>query len=541
MVQGLAFLSKKSWHTKNLNNQEKVWVAEERKKAEARKTQELQKQIQQELEQQELDAIAGRTSRRDRGIDWMYEHGPTSETARLDSEKKSEEYLLGKEYVPEGAPKGDLDVDKAQEGVNKVVSSASAAAATASHAREEASGSHYAPAEPSVKERNEAFTLRFEDPMFMVAQRAVDMERKLERKKQLLERVTGAVAVDVTEGETKRKKEKKKRKDRGEKKSSKKRRRSPSVDSRSDSGWSEDRRYRRKSPPRRQDRSYSPEPRDRDRGNRPDVDGRRSHSRKRHPTGSSRYDRKRSESPTADRYGSRKMDRRSRSRSLSPSPPQERRIHHKSSPDDDAHDRAHTSGSGRFDSRRGGGSPERGRSYYSDEKYDAPDPLDKHREFRDHRLDDRKPPPSTHATRGDSYDADRRYGLQGASKLDDRRPEKLGPNEELLKKKRDEREEQKRQMEHAARRRRMTPEERAKALEEMEANARTYDSHRASKLRSGHREDDSDGAHVGRGSSATFLNEIQRSAYGVDQGISMQERLQQNRNSHQRSHDSKFL
>jgi hypothetical protein len=102
-------------------------------------------------------------------------------------------------------------------------------------------------------------------------------------------------------------------------------------------------------------------------------------------------------------------------------------------------------------------------------------------------------------------------------------------------------------MEQAARRRRMTPEERAKALEEMEANARTYDSHRASKLRgSGHREGDDDTTNNddSRGANreaATFLNDIQRTAYGVDQGISMQERLQQNRNSHQRSHDSNFL
>jgi hypothetical protein len=54
MVQGLAFLSKKSWHTKNLNNQEKVWMAEEKKAAEQRKTQELAKQIQQEREQEDL-------------------------------------------------------------------------------------------------------------------------------------------------------------------------------------------------------------------------------------------------------------------------------------------------------------------------------------------------------------------------------------------------------------------------------------------------------------------------------------------------------
>src|SRR3569623_885635 len=100
MVQGLAFLSKKSWHTKNRNNQETVWLAEERQKAEVQKTQELQKQIQQELEHQELDAIAGRSSKiRDRGIDWMYEQGPNSEAAQQDKQKQAEEYLLGKEFV----------------------------------------------------------------------------------------------------------------------------------------------------------------------------------------------------------------------------------------------------------------------------------------------------------------------------------------------------------------------------------------------------------------------------------------------------------
>jgi hypothetical protein len=34
MVQGLAFLSKKSWHTKNIANQERVWIEEQKKEAE---------------------------------------------------------------------------------------------------------------------------------------------------------------------------------------------------------------------------------------------------------------------------------------------------------------------------------------------------------------------------------------------------------------------------------------------------------------------------------------------------------------------------
>lgn len=55
MVQGLAFLSKKSWHTKNKVNQEKVWIAEQQKEQETAKASELAKEIQQERENEELN------------------------------------------------------------------------------------------------------------------------------------------------------------------------------------------------------------------------------------------------------------------------------------------------------------------------------------------------------------------------------------------------------------------------------------------------------------------------------------------------------
>ena len=44
-MPGLSFLSKKSWHTSNISNQEKVWLAEQKAEAEAVKTKELQDQI----------------------------------------------------------------------------------------------------------------------------------------------------------------------------------------------------------------------------------------------------------------------------------------------------------------------------------------------------------------------------------------------------------------------------------------------------------------------------------------------------------------
>ena len=129
MVQGLAFLSKKSWHTKNLNNQEKVWIGEEQAKQETLKTSELAKQIQQEREEHELQQIAGNTTTKklDRGIDWMYNgQYKDSQMAKDDAAKQAEEYLLGKP-VPASVMglKGDLEsaVDP-NEGVNAVISSA---------------------------------------------------------------------------------------------------------------------------------------------------------------------------------------------------------------------------------------------------------------------------------------------------------------------------------------------------------------------------------------------------------------------------------
>jgi hypothetical protein len=40
-MPGLSFLSKKSWHTSNISNQEKVWIAEQKAAAEEAKLKEL--------------------------------------------------------------------------------------------------------------------------------------------------------------------------------------------------------------------------------------------------------------------------------------------------------------------------------------------------------------------------------------------------------------------------------------------------------------------------------------------------------------------
>jgi len=61
LSKGLAFLAKKSWHTSNLNNQERVWLAEQKAAAEEKKMKELQKQIKLEREREEFQRLAGKS------------------------------------------------------------------------------------------------------------------------------------------------------------------------------------------------------------------------------------------------------------------------------------------------------------------------------------------------------------------------------------------------------------------------------------------------------------------------------------------------
>lgn len=193
MVQGLAFLSKKSWHTKNLSNQEKVWMAEEKKKVEDAKTSELARQIQQEREQDELDEMAGKKRIMDRGIDWMYHgHEKQSEVAREDAEKKAEEYLLGKVYVSDNNKiVGDLEVE-ANEGVNAVIASA-AAKRTIEHDDDNNHNNDNQNYwnEPTVAQRNEAFRVKMEDPMYAVSLQVVQKEKEIEKKRILYEKALG--------------------------------------------------------------------------------------------------------------------------------------------------------------------------------------------------------------------------------------------------------------------------------------------------------------------------------------------------------------
>ena len=139
----LAFLSKKSFHTTNLDNVERVWIAEQKEEAERKKLSgswsfvnyfwaffltfyledeissfriqisnislflyycfncllswtELQKQIEDERQIQELRQLQVASGQKvkttDSSLDWMYQ-GPHA--SQMEKQKQSEDYLLG--------------------------------------------------------------------------------------------------------------------------------------------------------------------------------------------------------------------------------------------------------------------------------------------------------------------------------------------------------------------------------------------------------------------------------------------------------------
>ena len=75
-AMSLAFLSKKGWHTSNLQNVEKVWIAEQKQEKEAKRVLELQKQIEEERQIDDLRALQRNqglvTDPREK-LEWMYD------------------------------------------------------------------------------------------------------------------------------------------------------------------------------------------------------------------------------------------------------------------------------------------------------------------------------------------------------------------------------------------------------------------------------------------------------------------------------------
>lgn len=539
MVQGLAFLSKKSWHTKNLANQEKVWIAEQRKAQEETKTKELARQIQQEREREEFDRLAGKKTLLDRGIDWMYqgqaavtgedEDGKPSAVELEDAEKRTEDFLCGKEYAAEGG-KADGDfTEGANEGVNAVVKleprgAAAMAAAAASKSSAQASSTYghaNSTAETSVADRNEAFRQRVEDPMFRVGQK--EREKKTEARKQqaLYERVVGpteaaggsdddddGIAHEKTKSKHERKRERKERR-RKEKDVKKKKRRHRSDDS------DEEDRYERKRRRRRDDSSD-----DDDNGDAKNRKIRRNHrdGKDRHGR-SSRYD---SDSDRERSHRRRDDDNRKR-RSHGGGGSSSKRHHHESN-------RSHRSKSR---------SPEESRHHNRrDNRHTTDRDRDHHRrsheEDRSLRRDDDR---SRHNNlMQDGPPKKEGFGLQGKASVPSNttNSKDLGPQQDLVRQKRKAAEDQRhRARNRASSRRTMTAEERAQALHEMQATAQNRNRDTSSRRD----EEDEDEDEAPKTAKATFIKDLNEQTHGLKGGGSLSSRMAQNRNGQQRIND----
>lgn len=537
MVQGLAFLSKKSWHTKNLANQEKVWMAEQQASAEASKTKELAKQIQQEMEEEELDRIAGKKSNRlDRGIDWMYQGG-TGEAVKEDAAREAEDFLMGKQFVPEGASKqGDFS-NSDNNGINAVLPSA-AATITKSLTKEEAvaaplatTGENAYQEGPSVNDRNELFTMRHEDPMFHVKTKEKEKTDQLAKKKALYERVSGQQGelsdrrIRPTEDENRR------HRSRREKDSTKERKRERKRQSRREKG---DKKLRHRSQSSSRSRSDSRERPSRRR----DRDSRNKHS----------------------------QSRRSRSRSRSE---EHRRRPRRGESHYSSNDR-HDSGGDRDHGAKHGDSHRRHQQHYRynaqqqrhEKNCDDGDSHDRPYCHRDDERHERKSGYGHEISTTKAYDHARESGGGNLPREKDRRERKagygligdspatnnnnnekdLGPRRDLLDKKRREQETARRQAQRGSSRavRKMTSEERAEAVQAMRVDASARDAalSKAASSKKSFVEDNGDQAPSGK---ASFLEDMTKKTHGIQensQQLSLASRVAQNRHTNQKLNDS---
>ena len=80
VYRSLAFLHKKTWHTANLKNVEKVWAAEEEQKKEEQKLERWKKEREEERQQAELRALQDEMSKtkRETRVDFLYEQPQTN-------------------------------------------------------------------------------------------------------------------------------------------------------------------------------------------------------------------------------------------------------------------------------------------------------------------------------------------------------------------------------------------------------------------------------------------------------------------------------
>ncbi|KDO31981.1 hypothetical protein SPRG_03197 [Saprolegnia parasitica CBS 223.65] len=505
----LAFLAKKSWHTSNLKNVEKVWKAEQKHAQEENKLLELRKNLEEERQLKELREMQAKMSGgkvdQTQRVDWMYE-GPM---AASQTERTAEDYLLGKEYTP--APEENQLKQLAAQ-----------------------PGSLYMSAAPSAV--NDTFSRLNEDPMMMIKRQQKAAQLAVLKNPAKMKHLKDKVEQELSERKAAKKAKKEAKKAKKEKKRAKDSS-PPRAASRekTSSGLAREHRaaQRSMSPIRhRNERSRSPRRRS------PSKDRRRSHKRslsprRRSPSldrrqSPSRSKRRRSRSPSLRRKRSSSPRRHRRSpspRRRSPSPrrrsPSPRRHHRSPSP------------------RRGrrSPSPRRGRRSPSPRRRSPSPPSTKAAVTESPAKEPTKaqPPPR------------KGYGLIGgenARKCKDVDTESLGPSRKLLELARQKKEQEAAALDERLKRARVMTQtdasDREARLREMAEDAQRREVILEERLRAkeaAKAKEDALPQESAHGSNPTFLQELNHAAY-IGSNETMSERLNRNKHYIQRNANS---
>ncbi|EQC39550.1 hypothetical protein SDRG_02986 [Saprolegnia diclina VS20] len=500
----LAFLAKKSWHTSNLKNVEKVWKAEQKHAQEENKLLELRKNLEEERQLKELREMQAKMSGgkvdQTQRVDWMYD-GPM---AASQTERTAEDYLLGKEYKP--APEENQLKQLAAQ-----------------------PGSLYMSAAPSAV--NDSFSRLNEDPMMMIKRQQKAAQLAVLKNPAKMKHLKDKVEQELSERKAAKKAKKEAKKAKKEKKRAKDSSppRSASRE-KSTRGLAREHRTAQHSKSPIRHRSRSPRRRI------PVDDRRRSHKRSLSP---------RRRSPSMDRRQSPSKSKRRRSRSpilrqkRSQSPrrrsPSPRRRHHSPSPR-----RSRRSSSPRR--RQRSPSPRRGRPSPSPRRRRSPSPR-----RRSPSPTSTKPvSPAKESTKAQPPPR-KGYGLIGgenARKCKDVDTESLGPSRKLLELARQKKEQDAAALDERLKRARVMTQtdtsDRDARLREMAEDAKRREVILEDRLRAkeaAKAKEDALPQESTHGSNPTFLQELNHAAY-IGSNETMSERLNRNKHYIQRNANS---
>eukprot|EP01016_Furgasonia_blochmanni_P057092 TRINITY_DN9853_c0_g1_i1.p1 TRINITY_DN9853_c0_g1~~TRINITY_DN9853_c0_g1_i1.p1 ORF type:complete len:601 (+),score=130.20 TRINITY_DN9853_c0_g1_i1:64-1866(+) len=209
---GLAFLNKKSWHTGSFQNIEKVWIAEQKKKENDKRTAESIKKLKEERHVEELKRLqveaglipASHLNR----MDWMYEWGSKA------TQKNTEDYLTGK-------PIDEKKTDDKKPPFQPLFK------------------------ESTVNPQNEAFTKLHEDPLFLIQQEQLKRKKEIMENPMKMKNIYKEVEEKTQKPDKLSKKSKKAKKEKKEKKSKKEKKKNRERSSESVDGWKERKRSSR--------------------------------------------------------------------------------------------------------------------------------------------------------------------------------------------------------------------------------------------------------------------------------------------------------